>query len=217
MIAKELLGNPHVIDGEFQSDKYPTCPRGKVPLSTKDPMAKDLLRIYAKRRRLVDAQFADALEFVLGLEAVDQCTINRRTPEGFLRCPDPATHIVFMPFGTRWVCADHAEQHAKEAGFLVRRADEVCLDCGAIRPSRALIRCWCGSADGAELVKVDGLWFTLCAIHRPPKLNDLWWRLIKRIGNVIGGIFNHRHRLTTIETRLTSRRSTPAANRLPHE
>lgn len=27
----------HLIDGEFQSDKYPTCPRGKVPLSVKDP------------------------------------------------------------------------------------------------------------------------------------------------------------------------------------
>lgn len=23
----------HIINGEFQSDKYPTCPRGKVPLS----------------------------------------------------------------------------------------------------------------------------------------------------------------------------------------
>ena len=33
--------------GEFQSDKYPTCPPGKVPLSVKDKMAQDLLWIYA--------------------------------------------------------------------------------------------------------------------------------------------------------------------------
>jgi hypothetical protein len=56
---------PHIIDGEFQSDKYPTTPRGKVPLSTKDPTAQDLLWEYAQRRRAVDAEFADDLEFVL--------------------------------------------------------------------------------------------------------------------------------------------------------
>ena len=55
----------HIIDGEFQSDKYPTCPRGKVPLSTKDPMAQDLLWLYAQRRRAVDPQFSDDLEFAL--------------------------------------------------------------------------------------------------------------------------------------------------------
>ena len=26
----------HLIGGEFQSDKYPTIPRGKVPLSVQD-------------------------------------------------------------------------------------------------------------------------------------------------------------------------------------
>ena len=55
----------HIIDGEFQSDKYPTCPKGKVPLSTKDPMAQDLLWEYAQRRRSVDEQFANDLEFAL--------------------------------------------------------------------------------------------------------------------------------------------------------
>lgn len=52
----------HLIDGEFQSDKYPTCPRGKVPLSVKDPTAQDLLWEYAQRRRSVDAEFSDDLE-----------------------------------------------------------------------------------------------------------------------------------------------------------
>jgi hypothetical protein len=55
----------HLIDGEFQSDKYPTCPRGKVPLSVKDPTAQDLLWQYAQRRRSVDAEFADDLEAAL--------------------------------------------------------------------------------------------------------------------------------------------------------
>jgi hypothetical protein len=55
----------HLIDGEFQSDKYPTCPRGKVPLSTKDPLAQDLLWIYADRRRPVDPEFADDVQTAL--------------------------------------------------------------------------------------------------------------------------------------------------------
>jgi hypothetical protein len=52
-------------DGLFQSDKYPTCPAGKVPLSVKDPLAQDLLWLYAQRRRAVDAEFAADLETAL--------------------------------------------------------------------------------------------------------------------------------------------------------
>lgn len=48
--------------GEFQSDKYPTCPAGKVPLSVKDQTAQDLLWVYAQRRRSVDPEFSDDLE-----------------------------------------------------------------------------------------------------------------------------------------------------------
>jgi hypothetical protein len=55
----------HIIEGEFQSDKYPTCPRGKVPLSVKDTTAQDLLWEYAQRRRAMDAEFADDLELAL--------------------------------------------------------------------------------------------------------------------------------------------------------
>jgi hypothetical protein len=62
----------HLIDGEFQSDKYPTCPAGKVPLSTKDPLAQDLLWIYAQRRRAQgkegSGEFSDDLEAVLALK-----------------------------------------------------------------------------------------------------------------------------------------------------
>lgn len=52
-------------DGDFQSDKYPLCPPGKVPLSVKDPTAQDLLWEYAQRRRKVDTEFSEDLETVL--------------------------------------------------------------------------------------------------------------------------------------------------------
>jgi hypothetical protein len=55
----------HLIEGTFQSDKYPECPRGKVPLSVKDVTAQDLLYAYAQRRRVVDAEFSDDLETAL--------------------------------------------------------------------------------------------------------------------------------------------------------
>jgi len=56
---------PHIVNGEFQSDKYPTCPPGKVPLSVRDTTAQDLLWEYAQRRREVDAEFSADLEFAL--------------------------------------------------------------------------------------------------------------------------------------------------------
>ena len=55
----------HLIDGKFQSDKYPTTPRGKVPLSVEDPTAQDLLWEYAQRRRSIDAEFSADLESAL--------------------------------------------------------------------------------------------------------------------------------------------------------
>lgn len=61
----------HLIDGEFQSDKYPTTPRGKVPLSVKDKSAQDLLWNYAQRRRVIDAEFSDDLEQALRLAGYD--------------------------------------------------------------------------------------------------------------------------------------------------
>jgi hypothetical protein len=63
----EELKKGHLIGGEFQSDKYPTTPRGKVPLSVKDVTAQDLLWEYAYRRRSVDAEFSADLEEALRL------------------------------------------------------------------------------------------------------------------------------------------------------
>jgi len=59
------MGDHINADGKFQSDKYPTCPAGKVPLSTADPMAQDLLWIYAGRRTDIDAGFAVDLMYCL--------------------------------------------------------------------------------------------------------------------------------------------------------
>jgi hypothetical protein len=64
-MMKEIGTRPHIVDGQFQSDKYPTCPPGKVPLSVKDPLAQDLLWEYAARRRHVDAEFSADLEWAL--------------------------------------------------------------------------------------------------------------------------------------------------------
>jgi hypothetical protein len=51
--------------GLFQSDKYPTCPAGKFPMSTHDPMAQDLIWAYAQRRRAVDSELTEDLEACL--------------------------------------------------------------------------------------------------------------------------------------------------------
>lgn len=60
------MKRPHInADGQFQSDKYPSCPPGKVPLSVKDPMAQELLWEYAQRRRSVDPEFSEDLETAL--------------------------------------------------------------------------------------------------------------------------------------------------------
>jgi len=59
------MGNHINKEGKFQSDKYPTCPAGKVPLSVEDTSAQDLLWEYAQRRRLVDAEFSEDLETCL--------------------------------------------------------------------------------------------------------------------------------------------------------
>ena len=68
----------HLVNGEFQSDKYPTTPRGKVPLSVKDKSAQDLLWQYAQRRRAVDAEFADDLE--VALREAGLCSESPRGP-----------------------------------------------------------------------------------------------------------------------------------------
>lgn len=58
------MGN-HIVKGQFQSDKYPTCPPGKVPLSVNDKAAQPLLWIYAQGHRAIDPEFSADLEAAL--------------------------------------------------------------------------------------------------------------------------------------------------------
>lgn len=63
-------GREHLtISGTFQSDKYPTVPAGKVPLSVDDPQAQPLLWEYAQAHRAAnkhgDTEFSRDLEDAL--------------------------------------------------------------------------------------------------------------------------------------------------------
>jgi hypothetical protein len=53
-------------EGRFQSDKHPTCPPDKVPLSLNDPLAQPLLWEYAEKFRAAnkdnDPEFADDVQ-----------------------------------------------------------------------------------------------------------------------------------------------------------
>ena len=57
----------HIIDGEFQSVKYPTTPRGFVPLNISDLHAGSILWEYAQRCRTNDPDFSADLEEALRL------------------------------------------------------------------------------------------------------------------------------------------------------
>lgn len=83
----------HLIDGEFQSDKYPTTPHGKVPLSVKDPMAQDLLAEYARRRREVDSEFSDDLEEALKLAGFKQADSEDITQRIRQWCDEPSHRL----------------------------------------------------------------------------------------------------------------------------
>ena len=72
----DTLGG-HIIDGQFQSDKYPDCPRGLVPFKVTDRMAQDLLWEYANRRRSIDEAFADDLQRLLLDAGYDSGTTYR--------------------------------------------------------------------------------------------------------------------------------------------
>jgi hypothetical protein len=74
------MGDHINADGRFQSDKYPTCPPGKVPLSTSDPLAQDLLWEYAQRRRAIDAEFSEDLETCLKADGYTQLREDGLSP-----------------------------------------------------------------------------------------------------------------------------------------
>jgi len=51
----------HLINGQFQSDKYPWCLSGFVPLKLTDPNARLVLKVYAELRRSIDEEFSNDL------------------------------------------------------------------------------------------------------------------------------------------------------------
>ena len=74
----------HIIDGQFQSDKYPWCHPGFVPLKLTDPMAQPVLWEYARVRREVDAEFSDDLK--LALVATGYCRPTEAAPDLLAAC-----------------------------------------------------------------------------------------------------------------------------------
>lgn len=84
------IARGHLVDGEFQSDKYPTTPRGKVPLSVKDCSAQDLLWEYSRRRRPIDDEFSRDLEDALRGAGYDPTASGSRWPTDDLGVPELA-------------------------------------------------------------------------------------------------------------------------------
>lgn len=108
----------HLIDGKFQSDKYPTTPRGKVPLSVEDEAAQALLWEYAQRRRAVDAEFADDVERALELAGYSPRHVDRDV--------SGRTQVsigLLLPMLTRM----HAAERAALFEYL---GDKYCIHCG---------------------------------------------------------------------------------------
>ena len=64
--AREEMQSEHInANGEFQSDKYPWCKPGFVPMKLTDKMAQSLLWDYSVRREDVDKQFSEDLRTCL--------------------------------------------------------------------------------------------------------------------------------------------------------
>ena len=114
----QIKENPHLVDDPardgrktFKSDKYQWCPTGFVPLKVTDPMAVDLLFIYALRRGVVDREFEEALRAVIAEGAA-----SPPQSEGVLR-------ILVERFGQvnreGWT-AEHDDRH--RTGDLARAA-----------------------------------------------------------------------------------------------
>lgn len=79
-------GREHLtVTNEFQSDKYPWCPAGFVPIKITDPLAMDLLSEYADRRRVIDAEFTRDLNEALTFA---DTRADSKQPQSFHKGPD---------------------------------------------------------------------------------------------------------------------------------
>lgn len=79
----------HLIDGEFQSDKYPWCRRGFVPLKITDSNARRVLKLYADLRRSVDSAFSDDLLEAIKIEEQKPQVLQSPPPDHRLEQPHP--------------------------------------------------------------------------------------------------------------------------------
>jgi hypothetical protein len=66
--AELMAKHPHIIEGAFQSDKYPACPRGKFPMSFGDLDAQPLLWEYARLHETRDPELAIDMREALRLK-----------------------------------------------------------------------------------------------------------------------------------------------------
>jgi hypothetical protein len=107
------------------------------------------------------------------------CETTERLDNGdVIRCIETATYVVLTPVGRRHACDEHAKRYSASDGFLVRPINDVCDKCGAINVSRKIgTYCWCGSGNGVERINVDGIWYALCLMHRPPVKRGWWKRM----------------------------------------
>jgi hypothetical protein len=101
----------HIVNGEFQSDKYVWCKSGFVPLKISDPMAQPQLWAYAQTRRSVDAEFSDDLEWALkdkGFASLPADPPTFASPSALYKLVDRALYLIdpmaisHMTLGTEW-------------------------------------------------------------------------------------------------------------------
>lgn len=126
----------HLIDGKFQSDKYPTTPRGCVPLKCSDKTAQDLLFEYAQRRRALDVEFSADLEAALKNQGYEPAVPSREACPSVcvtcfrrLRCEEKS---VARSHAGPWRCAvcemllpPHAHAHVVGGSDVARFAAAV--------------------------------------------------------------------------------------------
>lgn len=112
----------HLIDGEFQSDKCPGCPRGKVPLSVRDPKAQPHLWAFAQDWRSTDAEFSDDLEtalraagYVPSAPPVTVAELVEALEEATEALEDRAAQLIYVAEGDRGISRWRAEHPGKSA------------------------------------------------------------------------------------------------------
>jgi hypothetical protein len=121
------------------------------------------------------------------------CGQLRRNDSGDpVECGAQATHTVITPYNAqKLVCKDCARAYAVTAGFLVAPSEDICDTCKRLDPKADYgFHCWCGfTGDSVRRYNVDGLWYTLCPVHKPVPIALLWVRLRQRFAWRLGRIF----------------------------